>query len=280
MTATKALLLFLAFLLPSAGAHAPARLDAHESRVEAPVCTLCPVITVQCPDVAGGPGAPLQFSVKISGAGDSPSMTLNWSVTAGIITSGQTAHVTTPDSVSEITVDTTGVPGNSTLVATVEVSGLDRSCSNKASCATAIPAPPTQEHYDEYGDISFEHEQALLDVYAVALMNDPTMKGYVVCYGGRKGRRGAATARCERAKSYLVNRRGFNPDRIIPLDGGFREDLTVVLWMMPPDMKPPLDPTVAPGEVQFTDAPKRRKARKAHTRRRIARVAEGVDERN
>jgi hypothetical protein len=260
MTATKALLLFLAFLLPPAGAHAPARLDAQESRVEAPVCKLCPVITVQCPDVAGGPGAPLQFSAKISGAGDSPSLTLNWKVSEGVITSGLNAHVVTPNSVTEMTVDTKGLPGNSTLTATVEVSGLDRSCSNKASCATAIPAPPIQEHFYEYGDISFEHEQALLDIYAVALMNDPTMKGYVVCYGGRKGRRGEATARCERAKSYLVNRRGFDPDRIVLVDGGFREDLMVELWMMPPGMKPPLNPTVAPGEVQFTDGAKKRRS--------------------
>lgn len=265
MTATKALLLFLAFLLPLA----PSPRDARESRQETPVCTLCPIITVRCPNVASGPGAPINFSAKISGAGDSPSLTLNWSVTAGNITSGQNAHVTTPDSVSEINVDTKGVPGNSTLTATVEVVGLDRSCSNKASCTTGILAPPILEHFDEYGDISFEYEQARLDTYAVSLSNDPTMTGYFVCYGGRKGRRGEAAARCKRAKSYLVNRRGLDPDRLVLVDGGFREDLTVVLWMMPPGMKPPLNPTVAPAQVQFTDGAKKRRPRPVRTRRPV-----------
>lgn len=280
MTATKALLLFLAFLLPSAGAHAPARPGAHESRVEAPACTPCPTIQIDCPESAGRPGEPVKFVAKIRGAGDSPSLTLKWSVTAGVITSGQNAHVGTHDSDTEMTVDTTGVPGNSTLTATVEVVGLDRSCDNKNSCVTALPAPPILEHYDEYGDISFEYEQARLDTYAVALMNDPAMTGYFVCYGGRKGRRGEAAARCKRAKSYLVNRRGFDPDRIVLVGGGFREDLMVELWMMPPGMKPPLSPTVAPAEVQFTGGAKKRRSRAIRNRRRIARVSEGVDERN
>jgi hypothetical protein len=278
MTATKALL--PSFALCFIFASAPTRSDAQASRQETPVCTLCPTITVQCPNVADGPGVPLQVSAKISGAGDSPSLTLNWSVTAGVITSGQNARVVTPDSVTEMIVDTTGVQGYSTLTATVEVVGLDGSCSNKASCTTAIPAPPILEHFDEYGDISFEHEQARLDNYAVSLSNDPTMTGYFVCYGGRKGRRGEAAARCKRAKSYLVNHRDFDPDRIVLVDGGFREDLTVVLWMMPPGMKPPLNPTVAPGEVRFTDGAKRRRPRPVRTRRRISRVSEGVGGRN
>lgn len=260
MTATKALLPSFALCLLFAGV--PARHAARESRAEAPVRTPCPTIEVECPSEPSRLGLPVKFSAKISGAGDSPSLTLNWKVSGGVVTSGQHARVATPDSVTEMTVDTTGVPGNSTLNATVEVSGLDLSCSNKASCATAIVAP-IMEHYDEYGDISIEYEQARLDTYAVALMNDPTMTGYFVCYGGRRGRRGEATARCERAKSYLVNRRGFDPDRIIPLDGGFRQGLMVELWMMPPGMKPPLNPTLAPAEVQFTDAPKKRKARTA-----------------
>ena len=267
MTATWATLLSFAFLLPLAGAHTHARRDARETRQQAPVCALCPTIYVECSSTPSMSGQPVKFSAKISGAGDSPSLTLNWKVSEGVITSGRNAHIVTPDSVTEMTVDTTGLPRNSTLTATVEVSGLDRSCSNTASCSTAILGPPPMEHYDEYGDISLEHEQARLDIYGVALMNDPTMTGYFVCYGGRRGRRGEAMARCERAKSYLVNRRGFDPDRIITLDGGFKEQLMVVLWMMPPGMKPPLDPTVAPTEVRFTDASPKHKRRPARKRR-------------
>lgn len=264
--ATRALLLSFAFLLPLAGAHTHARRDARQPRQEAPACKLCPTIYVECPSDTSAQGRPVKFTARISGAGDSPSLTLKWKVSGGAVVSGQNARVTTPDSVSEMTVDTTGVPGNSTLTATVEVGGLDLSCSNTDSCSTGIVVLP-MEHYSEYGDISFEYEQALLDIYGAALMGDPTMTGYFACYGGRRGRRGEALARCERAKSYLVGRRGFAPDRIVLLDGGFRESPTVVLWMMPPGMKPPLNPTVAPTEVRFIGRDPKRKPRPARKRR-------------
>lgn len=267
-------LFLLPLFLPLFGSHAPERRDvqtsATQTRPEQVEHFLCPVVTVDCPETVISPGVPIKFTAKVSGAGPSPSLTLNWTVSAGTIISGQAQHISTPDSITEITVDTAGLLGGGTVTATVKVSGLARSCAVEASCTTAFLSPPPLEHFDEYGDINLEDEQARIDNYAVSLDEDPTMKGYIVCYGGRRGRRGEAAARCERAKKYLVRRRGFNPNRIVLVDGGFREDLTVVLWIMPPNMKPPVDPTVDPGEVQFIEGP--RKARGRSVRRRRAGV--------
>lgn len=227
---------------------------------------LCPVITIECPD-AVRPGVPVKFSAKIRGAGDTPSLTLTWSVSAGNIVSGQNEHISTPDSTTDMTVDTKGLIGGGSITATANVGGLVHSCAVESSCTTALIKPPPLEHFDEYGDINLEYEQARLDTYAVSLQEDPSMTGYIVCYGGRRGRRGEAMARCERAKKYLVSRRRFNPDRIILVDGGFREDLTVVLWIMQPNMKPPVDPTVNPNEVRFIERPRKARGRTARRRR-------------
>ena len=69
-------------------------------------------------------GEPLTFNASVS-SGDS--VTYNWTVSAGTITSGQ--------GTSSITVDTAGL-GGQTVTATVELGGLDPSCSRTASCST------------------------------------------------------------------------------------------------------------------------------------------------
>ena len=103
---------------------------------------------------------------------------------------------------------------------------------------------------DEYGNIRFNDEKARLDNYAIALQNEPGAQGTIICYGGRVGRAGEAQARCDRAKNYLVNERGIDASRISTVDGGFREELTVELWVVPTGAQPPtVSATVDPSEV-------------------------------
>jgi hypothetical protein len=123
----------------------------------------------------------------------------------------------------------------------------------------------TPRKIDEYGNIRFNDEKARLDNYAIELQNDPTAQGYLVCYGGRKGRAGEAQKRCDRAKDYLVTTRGIDSSRIVTVDGGYREDLTVELWVVPSGATPPAaSPTVDPSEVKATPAPRpaRRRGRR------------------
>jgi hypothetical protein len=114
----------------------------------------------------------------------------------------------------------------------------------------------TARKIDEYGNIRFNDEKARLDNFAIELQNDPTAQGYLICYGGRRGRAGEAAARCDRAKNYLVTTRGIDASRIVTVDGGYRENLTVELWVVPTGAQPPTaSPTVQPSEV--TTAPAR-----------------------
>jgi hypothetical protein len=196
------------------------------------------------------PGTPVTFTANVSAGDPNVTPTFNWTVSAGTISSGQ--------GTSSISVDTTGLPANSTVTATVEVGGYDRSCTTSSSCTANLTAAPESRKVDEYGNIKFNDEKARLDNYAIELQNDPTAQGYLVCYGGRTGRTGEAQRRCDRAKNYLVNTRGISADRIVTVDGGFREELTVELWIVPSGATPPqATPNVDPSEVRTTGTRRR-----------------------
>jgi hypothetical protein len=212
--------------------------------VEAAVAPSCPTVDVSCPDTVDV-GQPVTFTASVTGGDAGVTPTFNWTVSAGTISSGQ--------GTSTITVDTTGLGGQS-VTATVDVGGFDRSCTTSDSCTTAVSAGVTPARkIDEYGNIRFNDEKARLDNYAIALQNEPGAQGYVICYGGRRGRAGEAQARCDRAKNYLVNERQIDSSRVVTLDGGFREELTVELWVVPTGAQPPTaSPTVDASEVQTT----------------------------
>ena len=98
--------------------------------------------------------------------------------------------------------------------------------------------------FDEFGDINCEDEMARLDNFAVQLQNEPAAKGVLIFYGGRRFRgrlpkQGEAGARAARMKPYLVERRRISSERVIVIDGGYREEFQVVLWVIPAEMTPP-----------------------------------------
>jgi PKD domain len=209
----------------------------------------CPTVNVSCPTESVRAGQPITFTANVSAGDPNVTPTFNWTVSAGTISSGQ--------GTSSITVDTTGLPNNSTVTATVDVGGYDRSCSTSSSCSTGISAIGPRK-IDEYGNIRFNDEKARLDNFAIELQNDPTSQGYLICYGGQTGRTGEAQARCDRAKNYLVSTRGIDASRVVTVDGGYREALTVELWVVPSGATPPAaSPTVDPSQVKTTAAPRR-----------------------
>lgn len=224
----------------------------------------CPVITVECPSELVQPGVPINFKAKISGAGPDRKLTFQWVASAGTFTSGAQGEVAVSKGDAEFTavLDTTGVPGNSLVTATVEVGGLDRSCSNSNSCTTGTVRTHHPHAMDSYGNIRFADEMARLDNFAFQVQNDPDFHAFIECYGGRVGQRGEARARCERAKRYLTGRRGIAPGRIVLVDGGFREELSVGLWLLPAGTNFTPSPTVDPTEVRFTRATAGKRSKK------------------
>jgi hypothetical protein len=201
---------------------------------------------------------------------DGDTLLYTWSTTGGRIT-GDGANVTW---------DLSGVqPG--TYTASVEV---DDGCGCIAFSSTTVtverceceaiptptpspevtptpeipPTPPSPTQFDTYGRIARNDEKARLDNFAIQLQNDPGAQGYIIAYGGRRGAAGEAQTRADFAKNYLVNSRGIDPGRIVTVDGGFREEATTELWLVPGGATPPTaSPNVDASEVQTTRPPRR-----------------------
>lgn len=111
--------------------------------------------------------------------------------------------------------------------------------------------------FDEFGNINCEAEMAHLDNLAVQLQNDPNSKAVIIFYGGRRfgGRlpkRGEAAARAARLKPYLVDRRGIPADRIVVIQGGYKEEFQVEIWVVPAGAAAPAPASTIPAkDIKF-----------------------------
>lgn len=76
--------------------------------------------------------------------------------------------------------------------------------------------------FDEYGDLSPEDEKARLDNFAIVL-KERLDRGVMVVYGTSRTERSKIMKRAERAKKYLVRKQGIEAQRILIVDGGYRE---------------------------------------------------------
>ncbi len=218
----------------------------------------CPDVRVTCPDTAK-PGDTITFTASVSGGDTSVTPTYNWAVSAGTISSGQ--------GTKEITVDTTGLAGGTTVTATVEVGGYGMSCPPVSCTTSLLTQPPRARKIDEYDKLRFNDEKARLDHLAIELQNDPTAKAAIITYGGRDSRPGEAERRYRRAHDYLVNERKISEDRILPFadPGGLREEPWTELWIVPAGAPlPQATPTVQPSEVRKRPAHRRRGRRRGH----------------
>ncbi|MEQ1765461.1 MAG: hypothetical protein ABL984_20195, partial [Pyrinomonadaceae bacterium] len=167
------------------------------------------------------------------------SPTYNWSVSAGAITSGQGTAV--------IDVDTKGA-GGQTITASVDVGGFSRSCSTSQSSTISVAQNVQARKFDEFnylGPAKLEAER--LDNFAIELQNDPTASAHIILYLGRKGLPGALKPWSGQTVGHLV-KRGIDKARISVADGGYRENGSMEVYIVPngaalPDPSPTVDPS-------------------------------------
>jgi hypothetical protein len=94
---------------------------------------------------------------------------------------------------------------------------------------------------DSYNDQirSSEAEQWHLEDFRTVLEREPNARAYIIAYGGREDTPGKARRYAHRAKRYFVYDRGIDPNRIVAVDGGRREQFIVELWIVPSNARPP-----------------------------------------
>lgn len=111
------------------------------------------------------------------------------------------------------------------------------------------------EKFLEYsGDETLcETEMARLDSYAIQVQNKPKYTAYVIVYGRRNGTaRHELRQRRARIRRYLVKNRNIEPERVYVMIGGFREKVTVELWLVARGEKlPEPTPTGSSSDVKY-----------------------------
>ena len=108
------------------------------------------------------------------------------------------------------------------------------------------------KHFDEYLKRAVTDERGRWDNFAVGLQNNQDFIGYVLAYAGRRARVGEARANANEIKSYLTNKRGVEPNRVVAIDGGHREQSTIELYLVPRHLPPPVPTsTIGTAEVQI-----------------------------
>ena len=210
----------------------------------------CPTVTIECAWQIACPGESLTFMARVEGLPPGVKPQLNWKVSLGTISEGQGTET--------ITVGPEDIVGKE-VTATVELVGFKAGCPVTASCTKQVAICCLPRKFDEYGNIPFKDEKARLDNVAIQAQSEPKMRVYLVAYGGRRARRGEATARAARAKKYLVEKNALGEERVVTIDGGYREDPAVEVWILPSDVLPPgPSPTLQPEDVEIIDRPVKR----------------------
>ena len=193
-------------------------------------------------------GEIITYTADVSYAGTAP-LKYTWRVTPS------SAKVISGLGTATLNVDSTGLGGQRiTATLTADDGSADPACVQTVQ-AVSIVAPVEKKvfvarEFDECNNCTFDDQKARLDNLAVELQNDPSTRGYIVAYGGRMSPVGQVNKLMSRAREYLVTQRGIDASRLVVVNGGFREEDSVELWIVPSGAAAPQPtPTVQAGEV-------------------------------
>jgi len=201
-------------------------------------------------------GEIITFNADVS-YGGTANVNYNWKV------SPSTARIISGANSQTLTVDSTGLGGHRIVATLIADDGSsDPACSQSAQAVAVVaPLPKTTivaREFDECNNCTFDDQKARLDNLAVELQHDPSTRAYIIAYGGRMSPLGQVEVLMSRARDYLVSQRGIDASRLVVVNGGFREEDSVELWMVPSGAKPPqATPTVKVSDL--IPAPSKRK---------------------
>jgi hypothetical protein len=172
------------------------------------------------------------------------------------VVSPSSARVISGLGTSTLNVDSTGLGGQRIIATlTADDGSSDPACAQSAQ-AVSIIAPVKKvaivaREFDECNNCTFDDQKARLDNLAVELQNDPSTRAYVIAYGGKMSPVGQVERLMSRARDYLVTQRGIDASRLTVVNGGFRENDSVELWVVPSGANAPQPtPTVQAGEIK------------------------------
>lgn len=127
------------------------------------------------------------------------------------------------------------------------------------SLALPTKAQSSRDLHVEFEPLNWEDVMVRLDNSLIELGNSPKSNWYVIVYGGQNRRRGEAEAWLACIEDHIFNRRrfvfsryGFSRDQIKVVHGGYRENVTVELWLIRGSGSvPSIKPTLGPQDVKY-----------------------------
>lgn len=193
----------------------------------------CPSIRVSSPDMLKE-GEPAVFTVNTSGGDPNISVTYNWSISAGIIESGQ--------GTSSIYVNTTGF-GGQTVTATVELGGLAPACSRTSSSSTAVEALPQTELHNkgDYSTVRSFTDEAIKfagDFMSAYYAAEQT-RAIIYLYPAKTATAAAVIKQMTGIIKKTFAGYGMKPARYIIKTAGKRAKISYEMWIVPKDGKVP-----------------------------------------
>ncbi len=206
----------------------------------APPVSPCPKLEVHSTTpVPVKEGRPVKFTATLNG-GDSKVIPIYiWTTTAGSLVSGQATGT--------IEVDSTGAGAEKAITASILIGGFPGECIADAS-ATIQVIPPARK-IDEYGVVKEADENVRLDSFASGVGANEL--AFVITYAGRTGPRGQSNIELKRIRAYL-GKLGITPDRLGAIDGGYKEEISHELWIVPIGADTPRpSPTIAAKDIVF-----------------------------
>lgn len=104
--------------------------------------------------------------------------------------------------------------------------------------------------YDEFTYDSLEDITSRLGEFTIRLQKQLGYKGYIVVYAGRNQKTDGVAAFANKARDYLIKELETRPDTIVAINGGYREQAMVELFLIPSSWPPPIANPTLPGTLK------------------------------
>lgn len=191
----------------------------------------------KCPSHVLAPGQSMILRADVFGAEEvmgeerAKQLAYRWEIFGGTVTAGQG----TPE--VAITASDLRPPGINSIKVKVKLAGGPPELQKEMSCVLKIdPQCQAPALFENFGDIPWQAEQKILNRLGEHLTTgSPQSVAFLVVYAGQGSCVREARWRANRAKEYLLGRYKIGADRVIAIDGGFRDMVSVDLFIATKD---------------------------------------------
>lgn len=229
----------------------PQQQPPQQQQPQQPAVIPCPKMQIQGPNRPMRDGEKVSFAANIAGGDPKVQPIFNWSISSGTIIGGQGTR--------NITVDTTGAGNDRQVIADLLVGGYGYECENRATVTVPVAAPASK--VDEFGELPEKDEAGKMDSIVTFLGQSPD-RVYLIGYAGRNNVRGYTSDTLRRMKTYLAKTPGI-AERVVAMDGGFREQPAFEIWVVPVGAEGPRPtPTIDRREIVYPKPPPRTPVKK------------------